>query len=46
MNNIIWPAYAAAALVASSILVSEYRPDLSIALGLAAITNAVLSLRA
>lgn len=42
---IIWPAVAAATLSAISILISEYRPELSLAIGLAAITNAVLATR-
>jgi hypothetical protein len=45
-NDIVWTAYAAAALTASSILVADYRPDLSVALGLSAVVNAILSLRA
>lgn len=45
MKNLVIPAIAAAALTAMSILVSEYRPNLSLALGLSAIVNAILALR-
>lgn len=45
MKNIVWTAVASAVLTTISILVANSSPDLSVAIGLAAITNAILSLR-
>lgn len=45
LGNIVWTAVASAILSTISILVAGSNPSLSLAIGLAAITNAVLSLR-
>jgi hypothetical protein len=45
MNNIVWTAVSAAVLSVISIFMSTSNPSLSLAIGLAAITNAVLATR-
>ncbi len=44
-TNIVWTAVSSAVLASIAILVAGVNPDLSIAIGLASISNAILSLR-
>lgn len=45
VSKIVWPAVIAATLAAVSVLSSLYNSELSLALGLSAITSALLAVR-